>query len=112
MSTKTTIQFPKGATHVRVTSPDGKKKSIVIKEDADAVLLGVEGSLTFLAKTGKKGAKDEFTSYAVSIPNPLSKGIPKPETKTEQPVIEVSATVSTPAPPLTVVPVAAEPEPI
>src|ERR1035437_9241393 len=120
MSTKTTIQFPKGATHVRVTSPDGKKKSIVIKEDADAVLLGVEGSLTFLAKTGKKGAKDEFTSYAVSIPNPLSKGIPKPETKPEQPVIEVSATVSTPeptngnapTPPLTVVPVAAEPEQI
>ena len=78
------LAFPKGSTHVRITCPNGKH-SIVTKDDAPIALIGVEGVLTYLVKTGKKGAKDEYSAFAGNpVPNPLAKSVkvkPEPDAK-------------------------------
>ncbi len=77
------IKFPKGATHARLTTPDGRS-STVNKEDADIAFNGVEGKITFLVKVGGTAKKPELNAMFGAIDNPLVKGAaPQAEVKTE-----------------------------
>ena len=69
MNTK--LEWPKGATHLRIE--DGKKKTIVVKEDAVAAITGVPGTITFLRREKEKGKAESFVAFAGGgIPNPLA----------------------------------------
>jgi hypothetical protein len=65
---KTTMTAPKGTTHVRLTTPDGKTALKTIKE-APASFDGVEGTLAFL----KKESNGRFTELGGDAPAPDAK---------------------------------------
>ena len=67
------LNVPKGATHIRIALANGGNK-IVTVEDAPTSLIGLDGMLTYMVKTGKKGAADEFSVFAgAPFANPFLK---------------------------------------
>jgi hypothetical protein len=102
MSTQSKLQWPKGASHLRIES--GGKHTTVVKEDAEAAITGVAGTITFLRRVKEKGKAETFVSFVGSIPNPLVQIAPKVES-VETPPVPVAADVTTAdVPPVTSTP--------
>jgi len=67
------LEWPKGATHVRITGPNGKRKAVIERKNAEAVLAGVKGTIVFLKREKKPHQKEAFIAFAgAPIQNPYA----------------------------------------
>jgi hypothetical protein len=70
MSDKIKITWPKGSTHLRLVTPEGKKA--VVAKGSESSITGVDGLITFMACVKAPGKKPAFNDFAGSpVENPL-----------------------------------------